>query len=52
MSMAILASSLTQKFNRVHFIIDDKYAVNKTFPEFWEYLKEVGIDICYKFTDR
>jgi 5-enolpyruvylshikimate-3-phosphate synthase len=52
MSMAILASRLHQKFSNVHFVIDDKNAVNKTFPEFWKYLREVGVIASYKFTDR
>jgi 5-enolpyruvylshikimate-3-phosphate synthase len=52
MSMAILASNLNHKFNKVYFVIDNKNVVKKTFPKFWEYLKEVGIQACSEFNDR
>ena len=32
MSMALLATYLNTKYSNVNFIIDDKNAVNKTFP--------------------
>lgn len=35
MSMAILSTHLAKVSKNVDFIIDDKNAVKKTFPEFW-----------------
>lgn len=45
MSAAILASLLKIKYPTVHFVIDDKKAVDKTFPAFWKYLSEAGVEL-------
>lgn len=51
MSMGILSTylSLDQKVREknVKFVIDDKNAVKKTFPEFWNYLADVGVGLHY-----
>lgn len=45
MSFALLSIYLALHCNNHHalFVVDDKNAVNKTFPRFWEYLSEIGV---------
>ena len=45
MSMAILSTYLSKHCPETEFIIDDKTAVNKTFPLFWDYLRDAGVHI-------
>lgn len=51
MSFSILSTYLKKLYPSKTFIIDDKKAVDKTFPEFWSYLNKAGVStgpICYK----
>jgi 5-enolpyruvylshikimate-3-phosphate synthase len=52
MSMGILASRMSMKYGGVRFIVDDKDAVGKTFPMFWEYIGETGIQLCYGMAEE
>ena len=45
MSFAVLSSYLKTLYPEVRFIIKDKNCVNKTFPEFWKFMKEAGTKI-------
>lgn len=51
MSMGILCTylNLDEKVRekKINFVIDDKNAVNKTFPDFWNYLADAGVGLHY-----
>ena len=47
MGFAVLSVYLSKKYPQHSFIIDSKVAVNKTFPDFWKYLKAIGIKLNY-----
>lgn len=51
MSMAVLSSYLSSKYKNAKFVVDDRLAVNKTFPEFWHYMTDAGIVLDYKISD-
>ena len=47
MSFAVLSSYLKKLYPEVQFIIRDKNAVNKTFPEFWKFMEKAGTKIGF-----
>lgn len=49
--MAVLSSYLSSRYKNTKFVIDDRLAVNKTFPEFWHYLSDAGVGLDYKISD-
>lgn len=50
MSMAVLATYLNLYCKgQAVFVVDSKNAVNKTFPGFWKYLKDIGLGFTYSY---
>ncbi len=47
MSFGVLSTFLSKKFPKTRFIIDSKIAVQKTFPQFWKYLTQSGVNLEY-----
>lgn len=46
MCFGILATFLSKTNPENTYVIDNKYAVDKTFPDFWSYLSQSGIGLA------
>jgi len=52
MAFAVLSTYLKKLYPSVRFVIDDKNAVNKTFPTFWQYLTQAGVFLSTPIAER
>lgn len=52
MSLTVMSTYLKKVYPDRSYIIDDKKAVEKTFPQFWDYLHQAGVETIPRFANQ